>query len=66
MAIVDIFDALTAADRWYKEAVPTEKALDILFQEVALGKLDPVLVELFVENKIFEVTHPKAFRKNIG
>ncbi|MBI3295218.1 MAG: GAF domain-containing protein [Deltaproteobacteria bacterium] len=66
MAIVDIFDALTAADRWYKEAVPIEKALDILFQEVALGKLDPVLVELFVEKKIYEVTHPKAFRQVVG
>ncbi len=66
MAIVDIFDALTAADRWYKEAVPMEKALDILFQEVALGKLDPVLVELFVEKKIYEVTHPKAYRQASG
>lgn len=65
MAIVDIFDALTAADRWYKEAVPTEKALDILFEEVALGKLDPVLVEMFIEKKIYEVTHPKAFRQVI-
>lgn len=59
MTIADIFDALTAADRWYKEAVPTEKALDILSREVAKGQLDPVLFELFVQKKIYELTQPK-------
>ncbi len=63
MTIADIFDALTAADRWYKEAVPTEKAVQILAQEVAEGKLDPVLYELFVEKKIFEVTQPKQVNR---
>ncbi len=33
MTIADIFDALTAADRPYKAAVPIEGALDILAQE---------------------------------
>jgi HD-GYP domain-containing protein (c-di-GMP phosphodiesterase class II) len=60
MTISDIFDALTAADRWYKEAVPTERALDILSQEVNQGKIDPVLFELFVEKKLFEVTQPSG------
>jgi HD-GYP domain-containing protein (c-di-GMP phosphodiesterase class II) len=60
MTIADIFDALTAADRWYKEAVPTEKAIEILAQEVGKGQLDPVLFELFVQKKIFELTQPKA------
>lgn len=59
MTIADIYDALTAADRWYKEAVPTQKALDILAQEVASGQLDPVLYEIFVEKKIFDVTRPR-------
>ncbi len=53
MTISDIFDALTAADRWYKDAVPTEKALEILGDEVGEGKLDPVLYEIFVEKKIY-------------
>lgn len=53
MTISDIFDALTAADRWYKDAVPTEKALEILGDEVSQGKLDPVLYEIFVEKKIY-------------
>src|SRR5207248_2926991 len=52
--------SLTGADRWYKEAVPVEKALDILHGEVAQGKLDPVLFELFVEKKIHELTSPKV------
>jgi len=59
MTIADIYDALTAADRWYKEAVPTQKALDILQLEVSQGKLDPVLFELFLEKKIYELTLPK-------
>jgi HD-GYP domain-containing protein (c-di-GMP phosphodiesterase class II) len=53
MTIADIFDALTAADRWYKEAVPVEKALEILAQEVKEGKIDPVLFDIFKERKIY-------------
>lgn len=59
MTIADIYDALTAADRWYKEAVPVARALDILRDEVKQGKLDPVLLEIFIEKKIFEMTVPK-------
>lgn len=63
MTIADIFDALTAADRWYKEAVPMERAIDILGYEVQQGKLDPVLFEIFVQRKIYEVTQPKVTPK---
>lgn len=63
MTIADIYDALTAADRWYKEAVPTERALDILALEVAQGKIDPVLFELFVERKVYESTQPKIIHR---
>lgn len=63
MTIADIYDALTAADRWYKEAVPVEKALDILRNEVNQGKMDPVLFELFVEKKIYELTQPKILNQ---
>jgi len=62
MTIADIFDALTAADRWYKEAVPTQRAIDILGYEVNQGKLDPVLFEIFVQRKIYEVTNPKIIK----
>ncbi|MBI4405615.1 MAG: GAF domain-containing protein [Deltaproteobacteria bacterium] len=60
MTIADIYDALTAADRWYKDAVPSEKAIEILAQDVAEGRLDPILFELFVEKKIYQLTHPKS------
>jgi len=56
MTVTDIFDALSAADRPYKKAVPVEKALDILGYEVQDGFLDPDLVRTFVEAKIFEKT----------
>ena len=54
MTISDIFDALTAADRPYKRAVPLQKALDIMSQEVKGGMLDADLFTLFVEGKVFE------------
>ncbi len=56
MTISDIFDALTARDRPYKKAVPVERALDIIGDEVKSQLLDPVLFHLFVEAKIFQMT----------
>jgi HD-GYP domain-containing protein (c-di-GMP phosphodiesterase class II) len=60
LAIADIFDALTADDRPYKKAIPTEKALDILRTEVGHNKLDANLFEVFVEARVFDavVRHP--------
>jgi len=54
MTVSDIYDALTASDRPYKRAVPTERALDILKMEVKDGLLDPGLVDTFIEAKVFE------------
>ena len=54
MTVSDIYDALTASDRPYKRAVPTERALDILRMEVGEGFLDPRLVETFIEAKVYE------------
>jgi HD-GYP domain-containing protein (c-di-GMP phosphodiesterase class II) len=56
MTISDIYDALTAADRPYKRAITTEKALDILQHERQAGNIDGVLLELFIAAKIFERT----------
>jgi hypothetical protein len=47
MAIADIYDALTAADRPYKKAVPKERALEILEMEAKAGHLDPDLLKIF-------------------
>ena len=54
MTVSDIFDALSASDRPYKRAVPPAKALDILKLEVKDGMLDPLLVDLFIEAKVYE------------
>lgn len=56
MTIADIFDALTAADRPYKKAVPYQKALDILEMEVKAGKVDKNLFQIFIESNCFKIT----------
>lgn len=53
MSVSDIFDALTASDRPYKKAVPVDRALDILGYEVKDQHLDPDLVRVFVEAKVW-------------
>ncbi len=53
MTIADIFDALTAADRPYKKAVPVPHALDILAAEAEAGRIDRALFDLFVEQKVY-------------
>lgn len=54
MTVSDIYDALTASDRPYKRAVPTDRALDILRMEVGDGLLDESLVQTFIEAKVYE------------
>jgi HD-GYP domain-containing protein (c-di-GMP phosphodiesterase class II) len=56
LTICDIYDALTAKDRPYKAAVPLEKALAILEDEVKQGKLDGLLFKLFVDSKSYQIT----------
>jgi HD-GYP domain-containing protein (c-di-GMP phosphodiesterase class II) len=57
MTICDIFDALSAADRPYKKAIPPDRALDILAMSVGNQELDPELYRLFVEAKIFRIAN---------
>lgn len=56
MAIADVFDALAASDRPYKIAVPVGKALDILHEETKAGLMDPDLLRIFIESKVYERT----------
>ncbi|HAV42748.1 TPA: phosphohydrolase [bacterium] len=53
LAVADIFDALTAADRPYKKAVPIDKALNILQKEAEIGHLDPEIIKLFIEERLY-------------
>lgn len=56
MTISDMFDALSASDRPYKKAVPIQRAIEILDTCVKQGQLDPILFQLFVDAKIFQLT----------
>jgi len=53
MTIADMYDALVAGDRPYKTAVPIETALDILQHERRLGRIDSVLLDLFIEARVY-------------
>lgn len=56
MTVCDIYDALTASDRPYKRALPPDRALDILGLEVKDGNLDPELVRIFTESRVWDLT----------
>ena len=61
MTICDIFDALTAADRPYKSALPIDKALDIISAEVKRGLLDENLVRVFIDSQCYKVLEGKKY-----
>lgn len=46
---MDVFEALTSADRPYKKAMEESKALNILGDMVKEGKLDSDILKLFQE-----------------
>ena len=50
MTILDIYDALTADDRPYKPPFPADEAFIILRDMAKEGKLDPTLVDQFIES----------------
>jgi HD-GYP domain-containing protein (c-di-GMP phosphodiesterase class II) len=58
MTICDIFDALSATDRPYKRAVPTDRALDILKLCVKDEEVDAELFRLFVEAQVYRAAVP--------
>lgn len=50
MAIVDIFEALTAVDRPYKSPKPLSEAIRIMARMKRNGHIDPELFEIFVRS----------------
>ena len=52
LTIADIFDAVTAADRPYRDAVQIPRALDILRTEAYNGQLDARFVQIFIEHVV--------------
>jgi HD-GYP domain-containing protein (c-di-GMP phosphodiesterase class II) len=55
LAVLDVFEALTAMDRPYKPAMPIAKAIEILRAEAKFGGLQSEIVEFFVQEKIHDV-----------
>jgi len=55
LALIDIFEALTALDRPYKPPMPIDKALQIINEEVELGHLDRDIFQVFVREKIYDL-----------
>jgi HD-GYP domain-containing protein (c-di-GMP phosphodiesterase class II) len=55
MTICDIFDALSASDRPYKRAVPTDHALDILTLCARNEEIDPELFRLFLDAQVYRL-----------
>ena len=62
MAICDIYDALTASDRPYKAAMPSDKAYGILEMEAKEGKLDRDLVGVFINAGVNRVLDGKDYK----
>ena len=63
ITIADIFDALTAADRPYKPAVPPEKALEILQVEANAGRLDSELVRIMMDSQVYRKVLDEDWRQ---
>ncbi len=53
IAIADIFEALTARDRPYKKPMPLSQALKIMNYMKKDGHLDPDILDLLVEQKVY-------------
>ncbi len=54
LAIIDIFEALTAHDRPYKKPKTLKESYTILNQMVDNGELDGEIVNFLIESKLFE------------
>jgi HD-GYP domain-containing protein (c-di-GMP phosphodiesterase class II) len=53
MSVADVYDALTASDRPYKNAVSIPRALDILGRSADDGQLDAEAVRIFTDSRVW-------------
>ncbi|MCL7462950.1 HD domain-containing phosphohydrolase [Pseudomonas sp. NW5] len=53
LAIADVFEALTAADRPYKPAMPLSQVLRIMVDMVKASHLDGDLLQLFIQSELY-------------
>ncbi len=54
IAVADMFDALTEADRPYKPALSPERAIEIIRADADAGMLDRTLVDLISEPRVYK------------
>jgi HD-GYP domain-containing protein (c-di-GMP phosphodiesterase class II) len=54
MGIADIFEALTARDRPYKNGMKLSQAMKILANFKKIGHIDPDLFDIFVKQRIYQ------------
>jgi len=55
ITVADIYDALAASDRPYKDAFPVETVLTIMRKEAAANKINRDLLELFEQRQVYQV-----------
>jgi len=53
LALSDVFEALTAADRPYKQAKTLKQAMDIIYYMVVDEHLDKEVFKLFIETEVY-------------
>ncbi|MFZ1606104.1 MAG: HD domain-containing phosphohydrolase [Rhodoferax sp.] len=54
MGIADIFEALTARDRPYKQGMKLSQAMGIMHKFKMNGHIDPDLFDIFVQERVYE------------
>ncbi len=64
MAIADIFEALTAKDRPYKDGKKLSESLSILEKMKQDGHIDPDIYEAFIQQKVYLKYAQKFLSKN--
>ncbi len=64
MAIADIFEALTANDRPYKEPKKLSEVLRIMQQMKHNGHIDPDLYDVFIRSKVYQDYAEQYMDKN--
>jgi len=62
IAIVDVFDAIISYDRPYKPSKTIEEAIKILREESEHGRFDKEIVDIFIENKLYEIERRVSVR----
>jgi len=65
MAVTDIAEALTAADRPYKKAMPLETVYRILRSMADGDELDKDLVNLFIDQEVYKI-YQKKYENSSG